>query len=263
MRGVIATVVLCTAVTAVAQDLTIISKVTRDSEEPQTATSYISSDHLRISQPDGNEAIVDMKSGEMTVVDHRRKTYYVITQKDLDALAATIGEKMNSPQMKQAQEQMKNLPPEVQKRMQGMVGSTLTVEVEKSGSSRTVAGLRCENWTVNIGQMSRSEQCVTTDLKLPAASWDAYRNYMDRMRSMMAVMGPMSKTLDEMRQQFAKIKGFPIATKTTSSVMGRTSTTTNEVVEIQRGAIPESAWDIPAGYKLTESPLKQALRRAG
>src|SRR5712691_7077066 len=134
----LACLVLCSALAA--QDLTLISKVTRDGGPAETATSYISSDHLRISQPDGNEAIFDLKSGTMTVLDAKKKTYYVITQKDLDDIAAMVKEQMSSPEMKRAQEQMKNLPPDVQKRMEGMMGGMFTVDVQKTGTSRTIAG---------------------------------------------------------------------------------------------------------------------------
>ena len=81
-----------------AEDITIVSKVTRDGGAPETSTSYISSDRLRISQPDGNEAILDLKSGDMTILDAKKKTYYVITQKDLDDMAAMMKEQMNSPE---------------------------------------------------------------------------------------------------------------------------------------------------------------------
>jgi hypothetical protein len=263
MRLAIASLVCLFAVAASAEDVTIVSKVTRDGGAPQTATSYIASDRLRISQPDGNEAILDLKSGDMTVLDGQKKTYYVITQKDMDDMSAMFREQMNSPEMKAAQEQMKNLPPEVQKRMQGMMGGMMSVSVEKTGTSRTVAGMHCDNWTVSIGQISKTEECLTTELKLPPQSYDRFRNYMDSLRSMMASMGPMAKNFEAMQEQMKKLKGFPIATTTSTNVMGRRSASTSEVTEVKRGAIPASAWAIPAGYTKTDSPMKQAMSRRG
>src|SRR5689334_13670774 len=93
-----AALLVAVAATAAAQDMTIVSRVTRDGGAPETRTSYISSDRIRISQPEGNEAILDLKSGDMTVLDSRKKTYYIITQKDLDDMAAAMKERMNSPE---------------------------------------------------------------------------------------------------------------------------------------------------------------------
>jgi hypothetical protein len=263
MRLAILSLVLCTALAANAQDLTIVSKVTKDGGTAETATSYISSDHLRMSQPDGNEAIFDLKTGDMTVIDAKKKTYYVVTKKDMDDMAAMVKEQMNSPEVKQAQEQMKNLPPDVQKRMEAAMGGMFTVDVQKTGTSRTIAGYKCDNWTVAIGQFSRSEQCVSTELKLPEQSWERYKAYADSLKTMMSAMGPMAKGAETMGEQLKKIRGFPLANTTTTNVMGRKSVTTSEVTSIQKGAIPASAWQIPAGYKQVDSPMKKAMERRG
>jgi len=70
----LASIVLSTALSAIADDLTIVSKVTHDGGSAETRTSYISSDHVRISPPDGNEAILDPKLGQMIVLDGKKKT---------------------------------------------------------------------------------------------------------------------------------------------------------------------------------------------
>src|SRR5690349_20733790 len=101
---------------AQAEDLTIVSKLSRDGAAPTTVTSYIASDHARMVQPDGQEAIIDLKTGQMTVIDGRKKEYYVITKADMEQMKTKLQAQMNSPEMQKAQEQMKNLPPEVQKR---------------------------------------------------------------------------------------------------------------------------------------------------
>ena len=256
-----ALLVAALATTAAAQDMTIVSKVTRDGGAPEMRTSYISSDRIRISQPEGNEAILDLKSGDMTVLDSKKKQYYVITQKDLDDMAATVKERMNSPEMQKAQEQMKNMSPEMQKRMQDMMGGMMAVSVSKTGTSRTVAGYHCDNWTVTIGQISKTEECLTTELKYPPQTYDRYKSYMDSMKSIMSAMGPMAKNFDSMRDEMAKLKGFPVATSSSTSIMGHTSTSTSEVTEVKRGPIPASAWAIPAGYTQVDNPMKQSAAR--
>jgi hypothetical protein len=251
---------LLISASASAQDLTIISKVTSNGST-QTSRSYISSDRLRLSQPDGNDVIFDVKSGDMTILDAKKKTYYTITQKDMDDMAAMMRERMNSPEMKNAMEQMKKLPPEQRKQMEQMMGGMFAFNVQKSGTTRTIAGYKCENWTITIGQLSKSEQCITQDVKLPARVWDPYKKFADNMKSMMSAMGPMAKNFDSMREQMEKMKGFPLATTTTTTIMGNKTVTTSEVTALDRGAIPASAWAIPSGYTRVESPMKQALKK--
>ena len=262
MRNLVA-LILFISVPAVAADLTIVSKVTRDGGSPETATSYISSDHVRMTQAEGNEAIIDLKTGQMTVIDSTKKTYYVVTREDMDAAAAKVKEQMNSPEVQQAQERMKNLPPEVQKRMEAATGGMFKVDVEKAGTSRTIAGYKCEDWTVTIGQFSKSEQCVTNELKFPAQAWDMYKSYADSMKNMMAAMGPMGRHMSAMQEQFKKMKGFPLANTTTMNVMGRSSVHTSEVTSVKEGPIPASAWEIPAGYTKVDSPMMKAMERRG
>src|SRR6266545_3785318 len=171
---------------ASAQDLTIVSRVTHDGGAPETATSYLSSERIRMAQGEGREAIIDYKLGQMISIDHRKKTYSITTQKDIDEFAARMQEQMNSPEMRQAREAMKDLPPEQRKAIEGF-GAGL-FEVEKVGTSRKIAGYACENWTVTMGKLSRSEECLTTELKFPVQTFDMYKRYMESMRGLMASM---------------------------------------------------------------------------
>jgi Domain of unknown function (DUF4412) len=260
MLRFLAVLLLFIGVPAIAQDLTIVSKVTRDGGPPQTSISYISSDHVRMSHGDGKEMIVDFKADQTTTLDSAKKTYYVTTRQDLDAFVAKMNEQMNSPEAKKAQEAMKNLPPEQQKKMDAMMGSMFTFDVQKTGTTRKIAGYTCENWKVTIGQFSRSEECLTSELQFPAHAWDMYRGYADSMKTMMSSMGPMAKNMAKMQEQFKQMKGYPLANTTTVDVMGHKSVVVSEVTEVKRGPIPASAWEIPAGYTKVDNPMLKALQ---
>jgi len=255
----VAAALLGTALPAAADDLTIVSKVTRDGGEPATATSYLSTDHARMVQPDGGEAILDLKTGQITVVDGRKKEYYVVTRQDMDQMKAKMQQQMNSPEMQKAQDQMKNLPPEVQKKMQGMMGAAVSsFDVKKLGTARKIAGYNCDNWTITFGP-SKTEQCVTTELPIPVQTWDAYRDFAESMRSMMASMGPMAKGMGDMAAKMKEMRGYPMATSSSISMMGRSSGSSSEVVEVKKGPIPASAWEPPAGYKKVDNPMLKAM----
>jgi uncharacterized protein DUF4412 len=255
----VAAALLGAALPATADDLTIVSKTTRDGGEPTTATSYLSTDHARMVQPDGGEAILDLKTGQITVIDGRKKEYFVVTRQDMDQMKTRLQQTMNSPEMQKAQDQMKNLPPEVQKKMQGMMGAAAgSFDVKKQGTTRKIAGYNCDNWTVTFGQFSKTEQCMTTELPVPVQTFDAYRDFAEGMRSMMASMGPMSKGMADIAAKMKEMRGYPLAVSTSSSFMGRSSTASSEVVEVKKGAIPASAWEVPAGYRKVDNPMLKA-----
>lgn len=263
MRLTICAFLIAATVPVLADDLTIMSKVTRDGGAPQTSTSYISSDHVRMSQGDGKEMILNLAAGNITVLDGTKKTYYIMTRQDMEAMAAKIQEQMNSPEMKKALEQMNNLPPDQKAKMEAMMGGMFTVTVEKSGTSRKIAGYDCDNWTVAIGQFSKSEECVTTQLKYPAAAWEAFKSFADTMKSAMAAMGPMAAGAAKMQDQFKKMKGFPLANTTTVDVLGHKSVTATEVTAVKYGPIPASAFEIPAGYTKIDNPMIKSMERMG
>jgi Domain of unknown function (DUF4412) len=246
------------AIPAFATDLTIVSKVSRNDAPPQTTTSYISDDHVRMSRGDGKETIFDFKSGQMTTLDSKKKTYYVTTRQDMDAFAARMKEQMNSPEMKKMQEQMKNMPADQQKAMGGM----LTVDVRDAGTSRKVAGYTCETWIMTMGQMSTTEECLTNDLQYPAQAWTMYKNFSETMQSAMSAMGPMAKSASSMQEQMKKMKGFPLATTTTVDIMGRKMVSTSEVTEVRKGSVPASAWEVPSGYTKVDNPMLTAMTRS-
>jgi hypothetical protein len=246
---------VATAATASADDLTITAKVTRDNGPATTTTSYVSGDHIRFGTGEA-DVIADLKSGDMTMIDNKKRQYFVITRKDLDQMQARMKDAMNSPEMKRAQEQMKNLPPDVQKKMQAAMGGlSASVTVQKMGSTRKIAGYNCESWTVSYGTMVKNEECLTTELPLPAQVWTSYQDFAARMRGMSAAMGPMSKGIGEIQEKTKEMKGFPLARTTSSSFMGRASTSTFEVTEVKKGAVPASAWQVPAGYAKIDSPM--------
>ena len=254
---VIAAVVSLGGALAAAQELTIVSKVTRDGGAPETTTSYLSSEQVRMAHGDGREAMVDYKLGQMISIDHKKKTYSVMTQKDMDDWAAKMQERMNSPEMRKAREAMKDLPPEQRKAIEK--ASIGMFEVEKTGTSRKIAGYNCENWTIAVGQISRSEECLTSELKFPVQLFDMYKHYMESMRTLAGSMGVMGQDLSKASEQFKKLKGYPLAVTTTVDIMGHKSVTVSEVVEVKYTPIPASAWEIPAGYTKVETPFVRGL----
>ena len=70
--------------------------------------------------------------------------------------------------MKKAQEKMNELSPEDRKKMEDAMGGMFDFDVQKTGTSRKIAGFHCENWKITLGQFSKTEECLTSELQFPA-----------------------------------------------------------------------------------------------
>jgi Domain of unknown function (DUF4412) len=239
------------AAIAASDDLTIISSNSYNGKPTATSTSYLASDHVRMARAEGNETIVDVKTGVMTTLDGKKKTYYTTTKRDLEQFAAKMQERMNSPEMKKGMEMMQ--------KMAGAMASSY--DVKKTGVSRKVAGYSCEEWTITIGAMSTTHECVTSELQYPAHAFDAYKEVAQSMQSAMSSMSPMGNAGADLAEKLRSMKGFPVATSSVIDIMGNKTVTESQVIEVRRGAIPASAWEIPAGYKQIDNPMLKALDR--
>ncbi len=247
----------CFAVaSAAAEDLTIVSKLTRDGAPAGTSTNYLTNDHIRMSQAEGQEFLLDAASGNMTVIDSKKKEYYVITAQDLAAMTAKLQE-----QMKKMDEQMKNMPPQAREMMAKMMGGAgASLSVQKTGVARKIAGYSCESWTMKMGEMMSSEQCISSEVPIPTQAWTRYKELSESLASIGQSMGPMGKGIAEMQEKMKTMQGFPLFHSSSVKVMGKSSTNTSEVTEIRRGPIPASAFEVPAGFKRGDSPMKKMIQ---
>jgi hypothetical protein len=83
------------------------------------------------------------------------------------------------------------------------------------------------------------------DLTVPAIYYDGLK-----MNMPPNPMFDMGKMYDE----FKKIKGMTVKTVMRMSMMGMNMTSTTAVTSVEKGAIPASTFQVPAGYK--SEPLK-------
>jgi hypothetical protein len=225
-------VLLVGSMAAAADDLTITSKVTSGTSAPTTSTQYFGATRLRTSNGT-SDTIFDVSSGQITFVDHKDKSYWQTSQAEMMA-----GFKAMDEQMKGAMGAM----------MEKMMGGNPPVVVTKGTQPRTIAGYPTEHWVVTSGDW-KYEVWTTPDLALPT-------QYYDAMKTTGMAMGPLGKRLVALFEEMKKIKGFPLATSTSMKIMGKTQASTTEATEVKKGAIPASAFEVPAGYKKKDSPMK-------
>jgi hypothetical protein len=165
-------------------------------------------------------------------------------------MQAKMNEKMNDPKMKQAMAAM-----------QGM-GSSMasSTEVKKTGVSRKVAGFACEEWAITMSAMMTMTECVTNDIKYPVQSWAALMEFNESMRKSMSGFGPPPKTGEDLAEKMKSIHGFPVATSTVIDAGITKITNTSEVTEVRHTPIPDSTWQVPAGFTKVDNPMMKALQ---
>lgn len=219
---------------AAAEDLTIVSNVTVGKGAPSTSRQYLSAGRIRTSNPE-TDTLFDASTGRVVIVNHKKKEYYEFTREEMAA------------SLKRFEAQMQSAGPMMEKMMGGPVGE---VSVKKHGRSRKVAGYDCDEYTVAMGENLRYDVCAAPALQPPT-------QYYDALKSPFAAMGPVARRFEKVFDEMKKVKGFPVAMHSSVKVMMVRSELTSEATDIQKGPIPASTFEIPAGYKKKDSPFKQ------
>lgn len=215
----------------VAEDLTIVSKVTTG-DRSGTSTQYMTSTKSRTT--DGQaDTIMDYPTGKMTVIDHKKKTYWEATIEEMTAY------------MDRLQKDMQGNP-----MLEKMFGGPDEVSVEKGKGSRKVAGYDCDEYTMRMGDTFVFDLCAARGLQPPP-------QYYEGRKLSSASMGPMGRRFGKMFEEMKKIKGYPLALDMDTNMGMAKMKTSSEAIEVKKGAIPASTFEIPAGYEKKSSPFKR------
>jgi hypothetical protein len=243
------------AVPALAEDLTIVFKTT-GAGGPGTSTSYYSSEKMRTGDA-ARETIFEYGAGKIISIDHKKKEYSEMTLAEMEAAMKAATAKMDEANAKM-KEQMASMPPAMREKMEQMMGGAAAAVTVTKGATRQVAGYTCQDYAVSMGPQMTTKVCATTALKLPIPDVD-YRRFSSFAGSAATMAeNPMFKSMGKMADEMKKIEGFTIAESTSMKMMGRSMDSSKEAVEIKKGPIPASAFDVAAitkGYKKVDNPV--------
>jgi hypothetical protein len=206
--------------------LTLTETITANGK-PSTATSYFSGSAIKNSSAAGQDSIIRFDQRKFVSVDNKKKTYTEITFDELEQMMDKAGAMMN-----QNPEAMAAL----QKMMGG--GNAKPLTVTKQGPGGTIAGYATEKYLVT-GPFDM-EIWAAPELKVPATFYDA-----QRLRIPANPIFDMGKMFEALKQ----VNGWAMKTTMKMRMMGRDIETTTEVTSVQKGAVPASTFDVPAGYK--------------
>lgn len=155
---------------------------------------------------------------EMIMINHDDKSFVVLDEASMSAIAAQIAQMMS-----QMEEQMKSLPPdqrEQMKQMMGMGGDYVEPVLKKTGKGE-VNGISCEKYDVLKGADKIRQYCVT-----PWSSIEGGQEMMNLMMQMADSMEKMMKSFSapgnplgsqlefegNVFSQLKQLNGFPVET---------------------------------------------------
>jgi hypothetical protein len=248
LRTVLAVSLAVAAGPALADDLTIVSKTTVGNDPAQTTTQYFTRERYGTSTPE--QATVIEYGGKIVHINHKKKEYSEITLAEMEAQMQKLAAEMDK-----ASAQLQSLPPAVREKMEKMMGGGAGAVTVTKGGTRKIAGYDTQQYTIAMGPNMKTQVWNTKALQFPVPEADLKRfmNYGSSMAGMLN--NPMFKGLSKLMDEMKKAEGFSLATTTEISVMGRSTTTSTEAVEVKAGAVSPSVFAVPAGYKKVESPM--------
>ena len=192
-------------------------------------TTWVTQDKLRNDQGD-TSSIVIMVNDNIVVyhLNHAQKTYTELS--------------MASDEFKQA--------------ASGMAGE-FKVKVTATGETRKIGNWNCRKYLkeMDMGMMpAATEIWASEDIKMP------YQNLYERFSTAMMAQQPgMQMSMQAIQEEVKKIKGVPVLTITTTTIMKDTTVrSSHELVEIKEGQAPAGIFEIPPEY--TKQSMSQGMR---
>jgi len=147
----------------------------------------------------------------------------------------------------------KILPPEAAA-MAGMLKMTATVA--PTTETKKIGSWNCTGYDVNLsimGMAMKMRAWVSTDVPFDAVAFNA--KFLGNM-----LKGQM-RLDDASAKEFAKMKGYQIASEMTGDIMGAKMRNTSEVVEITKKAAPAGTYAVPAGFAKKATLDMDALQK--
>jgi hypothetical protein len=170
----------------------------------------------------------------MYLLNHSQKTYVEMPVGAIgDMLTGALDkEGMSAEEKEQAKQMM----------MKGMqMEATVTPTAEK----KEISGYKCMLYKLQIKMpmgTAASDIWATEDIKIDPTMYQTLTN------AMMAKMPGFDSLLKEVK----KIKGIPVLTTSTMTMMQTPVKTTQELLEAKEKAAPAGTYEIPEGYKKTQ-----------
>lgn len=219
-------------------------------------------------QQGATSVLFDTRQQVMTVIDHSDKQYTTMTQQELEQLGTDVNDAMAQAR-RQMEEQLKSLPPEQREQMRRMMeqrmpeamrgggsgdGEGAETTIEKTGSTREVAGHTCTVWSVHRGGRKVAEQCVIahSELGMPAADYEALSALQAFARSTMEKLARFGGDVPQMGGMVSVEDGMVPIQVVTYDAGGQTQSA--QLAGIDTGTLDAQRFSVPEGYSQQSMP---------
>lgn len=204
-------------------------------------TTWISSNKIRNDGEEGS-VILRLDQGKIYFINHSKKTYAEMPMEMGKMIDEKIKQSMEEEGMEEEDQQA------AMGMMQGMTQMKITIT--PTSEKKKIGNWNCQKYNQDLvtfmGPM-KGEIWATEDLKI---DYDLYNKY---LAAMMGKGGMFGDFMNQIATEMKKIKGIPVLTITTAEMMGASIKTTQELIEYKEGTAPAGHFEIPKGYKKSES----------
>jgi hypothetical protein len=226
--------------------------VHQDGKNP-LETFYVDSDRIRVERgTQGFAAIVDARAQRILILFGDKRAYAELGPKEVAAAPPLIPRE----ELEQTKKELEKAPPEQRKRAEAllamMAGGDPELSFQRTNKRRTVNGIACEVYRVGSGgDEPLYEECISpwSDGIFRREDFAALAVY---YRSVMNAGAPGQ----EIFQYLDFYPGFPVAREIldfkTHEPTPPSGLPPNEIKSVKRGPLPDSLFNVPAGYTRTE-----------
>ena len=203
---------------------------------------WISKDKIK-SESGDQTVLILVNEKKILVLNHEDKTYM--------EMPMGMGNRMDEAMQGRSEEEKQEMQ-EYMQMAKGMMNFEITVT--PTSESKKINKWNCKkyNQVVKMGMGPiNSEIWATEELEMD------YELFAQYSTAMMATKPGFSDSFEKAVEEMKKIKGVPVLTKTTMNMMGMQMNSTQELIEFKQTKAPAGTFDIPKGYKKSQSPFEQ------
>jgi hypothetical protein len=234
-----------------------IESVTRDIKTQAadgTQIVMVQDGKVRVNNAKDSNGVI-LSDAMLYVLDDKRKTYSEIDKATMKKTMDQAGA-----QMKQMQEQLKNMPPEQRAQMEKMMGAHMpgmmtgkkdTFEVKDTGKNDTAEGRKCRLWNLLKNGVVSEELCVVPFSSLPGKE-DFEKTFKEIADAFAGMASGLPGAGDSIKAR-TSINGYPVRVRAFDDT-GKPRGTETVLTKWVEESLPKATFEIPAGYKKKELP---------
>jgi len=190
------------------------------------------------SESEDRTVFIFLDENKMIVLNHKEKTY-----SEMPMGGTNMMDKAMEGKSAEDKEKMQGMMQMAKGMMKIEIAVTPTNETKKI--NKWICKKYIQEVKMGMGPIN-SDVWATEELKMD------YELYAKFSSAMMSMNPGFSDAFDKAINEMKKIKGIPVLTETTMSMMGMQMKSSQELLEFKEGTAPKGTFEIPKGYTKTD-----------